>query len=377
MAARPATRNRQAPPAEARPRPPVRDFTGGAGFSIEWDVRPVYDFLFALSGDAGSTDDLPAADRAWLTDARASLPEDLRASVGRLFENELAIHVASFAVERPEIRTARQFVAALDAAGEAEISRSVVCDALHEPGLAEAIDRMTAGDSAALSDIERLLPEKGREERLALLAEPARTHHDVIAVLSAWADRFEPIEARIEAMLDRDYSSRAADRATLPPADLIEKTTGGIRWLGEPGVRRVILAPSFFSRPYNFLLGSTDWRFFGYPLADDALDAVDPLAPPQSVVRLHRALGDETRLRILKLLAGQDLYLTEIAQQLDLSKPTIKHHLSLLRAAGIVTITESGTVMYYSLRRPRLDDASSELKRFLTSMSEGSRPPNA
>src|SRR3954471_9198775 len=153
MAARPATRNRPAPPAEARPRPPVRDFTGGAGFSIEWDVRPVYDFLFALSGDAGSTDDLPAADRAWLTDARASLPEDLRASVGRLFESELAIHVASFAVERPEIRTARQFVAALDVAGQAETMRSVVCDALHEPGLAEAIDRMAAGDATAISDI--------------------------------------------------------------------------------------------------------------------------------------------------------------------------------------------------------------------------------
>ena len=68
-----------------------------------------------------------------------------------------------------------------------------------------------------------------------------------------------------------------------------------------------------------------------------------PLAPPPAVVRLHRALGDETRLRILKLLAGRDLYLTEIAQQLDLSKPTIKHHLALLRAAGLVTIIEAGT----------------------------------
>ena len=52
----------------------------------------------------------------------------------------------------------------------------------------------------------------------------------------------------------------AGDRATLGPFDLIEQTTGGIRWLSEPGVRRVILAPSYFARPYNFLLGSADWR---------------------------------------------------------------------------------------------------------------------
>ena len=91
----------------------------------------------------------------------------------------------------------------------------------------------------------------------------------------------------------------------------------------------------------------------------------DAFAPPPAVVRLHRALGDETRLRILKLLAGKDLYLTEIAQQLDLSKPTIKHHLALLRAAGLVTVVEAGNVVYYSLRRDRIEGASTDLARFL------------
>ena len=128
---------------------------------------------------------------------------------------------------------------------------------------------------------------------------------------------------------------------------------------------RVILGPSYFSRPFNFLMSARDWRFFGYPVADSALGPSDALTPPLSVIRLHRALGDETRLRILKLLASRDLYLTEIAQLLDLSKPTIKHHMIQLRSAGLVTITDSGSVMYYTLRRNRLDDASAEIKAFL------------
>lgn len=128
----------------------------------------------------------------------------------------------------------------------------------------------------------------------------------------------------------------------------------------------MVLAPSYFSRPYNFLLAGDDWRFFGYPVTDDAVEADDRLAAPAGVIRLHRALGDETRMRILKLLAGKDLYLTEISQQLDLSKPTIKHHLALLRAAGLVTIVEAGTVIYYTLRRDRIETASTELARFLT-----------
>ena len=83
-------------------------------------------------------------------------------------------------------------------------------------------------------------------------------------------------------------------------------------------------------------------------------------------MRLHRALGDESRLRILRLLAAGDLYLTEIAQALDLSKPTIKHHLAQLRAAGLVTITEEGSLTYYSLRRDRLGEVGDDLRRFIT-----------
>jgi len=348
-AGRPAARTTDAPA-----RPSVRDFTGGAGFSVEWDVRPVYDFLFSLSGDAGSTDDLPSADRTWLTEAKASLPKAVRAAALALFENEIGIHIASLAVDRPDIRTPEAFVAAVESLTPADLLRAIFTETPHEP------DEAAAEPSASASH-----PEPKRDHA-ALLRDPEGTHRDVVAVLRGWLTPFSSIGPRVIAMIERDHAMRATDRATLDDQDLIEKTTGGIRWLAEPGVRRVILAPSYFSRPYNFLLAGANWRLFGYPIADDALDVVDPLAPPQSVVRLHRALGDETRLRILKLLATRDLYLTEIAQQLELSKPTIKHHLALLRAAGLVTITESGTVMYYSLRRPRLDDASKELQGFLT-----------
>jgi DNA-binding transcriptional ArsR family regulator len=220
---------------------------------------------------------------------------------------------------------------------------------------------------AAIDELATRLPDDHQKGRLDLLRDPAGVHERIVTVLRGWQIPFSGIEDRVLAILERDYDDRAGDRQRLSPADLIETTTGGVRYLPEPGIGRVILAPSYFSRPYNFLMSARDWRLFGYPVADSALGPSDALTPPLSVVRLHRALGDDTRLRILKLLASRDLYLTEIAQQLELSKPTIKHHLAQLRSAGLVTITESGTVMYYSLRRNRLDDASDELKRFLVS----------
>lgn len=365
MAARPTTRRTPDRPAAALTRAAVRDFSGAGAYTIEWDVRPVFDFVFSLSEDAGSTDDLPAADRKWLADARASLPQDVRASVSRLFEHEVAIQVATFAVEHPDIRTPREFVDAIEAADPRDVVRSVLSEAFLTPGLPEMLERAIGGDKAVIAEVSELLPEWHREERLGMLLDPAGTHQAIVTALRGWLEVFEPISERIAALTERDYALRAGDRGSLKGVDLIERTTNGLRYLGDPGIRRVILAPSYFSRPYNFLLAGADWRFFGYPIADEALDAVDPLSPPLSVVRLHRALGDDTRMKILKLLAGRDLYLTEIAQQLELSKPTIKHHLALLRSAGLVTIVEAGSVMYYSLRRQRLDDASIELKRFL------------
>jgi DNA-binding transcriptional ArsR family regulator len=367
MAARPATKLVRERPAETGgPRPAVRDLSRGpASFRIDWDVRPAFDFVFSLWDDAGETDDLPAEDREWLAKHKTGMPAEVAAKFKRLFESGICVHVAVIAVDRPEIRTAKDLVAAVAEAPYRDVIRGIFDEGASEPQLAGLVDRAMDGDGEALAAIAEIVPDYKREPRLDVLREPERSVGELVDVLTHWADVFTPIEPRITDILHRDYDLRATDRETLAPVDLIERTTGGIRWLPEAGVRRVVLAPSYFSRPYNFLMNSADWRLFGYPVSDDALEASDPLAAPQAVVRLHRALGDETRLRILKLLAGRDLYLTEIAQQLDLSKPTIKHHLALLRSAGLVTITESGTVVYYSLRRNRLDDASADIKRFL------------
>jgi DNA-binding transcriptional ArsR family regulator len=377
MAARPATRRPLASPGASTVRPPVRDFTGGAPFVIEWDVRTAYDFLFSLSGEAGSTDDLPAGDRAWLTDARASLPQDLQPSVSRLFDTEVAIHTVPLVIERPEVRTSGDFLAALGDVSPADVVRAIIANFNDSPAVDELITRLQQGDTSVIAEIEECLPEHKRGAQMTIVRDPDGAYAEIMAVLEAWQKRFAEIEDRVKTMLDRDYDLRAGDRRSLSGSELIEKATGGIRWLPEPGVRRVILAPSYFTRPYNFLFSGQDWRFFGYPIADAALDGVDPLAPPQSVIRLHRAIGDETRLRILKLLSGRDLYLTEIAQQLELSKPTIKHHLALLRAAGLVTITESGTVVYYSLRREPLESASIDLRSFLVGPAgDGAKRPD-
>ena len=61
------------------------------------------------------------------------------------------------------------------------------------------------------------------------------------------------------------------------------------------------------------------------------------------------ALADPTRRKILTLLKVQDLNAGEIAEQFNMTKPSISHHLSILKQAGLVSAQKQGQNIVYSL----------------------------
>jgi DNA-binding transcriptional ArsR family regulator len=342
-------------------RAPVRSVGSGAALPMAFDVRTAFDFAMGLAVEVGEQDELPPQDRAWLEESRRSLP----AADGPALDDELCIFGAGLLVDRPDVTDAAGYVALLRATSGKEFANVVLADNLSDPGQRDDVAAALAGDHDASERLLACWPEHKHPWLAGLFGDAQGLIESVADRMAAWLPRYQEIEPRVRQIIERDVALRADERATLGPVELIERTTNGIRWLSEPGVRRVVLAPSYLVRPYNFTFTGGDWRIFIYPVSDTALEPHDPLAPPQGVLRLHRALGDDTRLRILRLLRDRDWYLTEIAERLELSKPTIKHHLAQLRAAGLVTLTEEGGLSYYSLRRERLDDASSELKRYL------------
>lgn len=69
----------------------------------------------------------------------------------------------------------------------------------------------------------------------------------------------------------------------------------------------------------------------------------------RSLTKLFRALGDETRLRIVALLAHGELCVCHIEKALELSQPNVSRQLAILRASGVVDARRDGSWMYYSL----------------------------
>ncbi len=81
---------------------------------------------------------------------------------------------------------------------------------------------------------------------------------------------------------------------------------------------------------------------------------------------LFKALNDTTRREILELLKKKDLTAGEIADKFSISKPSISHHLDLLKQAGLVESVKEGQYIYYSLNTTVMDEMVKWLIQFKT-----------
>ncbi len=72
--------------------------------------------------------------------------------------------------------------------------------------------------------------------------------------------------------------------------------------------------------------------------------------------KIFKALNDPTRRKILQLLREKDLSAGEIAEHFNMTKPSISHHLDLLKQAGLVSAEKKGQFIYYSLNTTVLDE---------------------
>jgi hypothetical protein len=81
----------------------------------------------------------------------------------------------------------------------------------------------------------------------------------------------------------------------------------------------------------------------------------------QALVQFLKALANESRLKLLGLLAGQERSVKELAEQLNLKEPTVSHHLARLQELGLVSMRPEGTIHRYRLQAATLHRLSRDL----------------
>ncbi|MBI2914482.1 MAG: winged helix-turn-helix transcriptional regulator [Firmicutes bacterium] len=85
----------------------------------------------------------------------------------------------------------------------------------------------------------------------------------------------------------------------------------------------------------------------------------------RELARVFRALGDETRLRILAELKHRQMCVCELAAALEVPQPTLSHHLGILRDVGLVKGERDGTWTYCSLEKQRFNECGLDFLHLL------------
>jgi biotin operon repressor len=193
-------------------------------------------------------------------------------------------------------------------------------------------------------------------------ADTAELKTHLIEVMTGWYEAvIKPGSGETLQVLKTDYDSKKKMKEKMEPEELVQWATGGVHYQPEPSVHRVLLIPQYIYRPWTIEADLEGTKVFYYPVANESLSPNDKYMPSDFLVQKHKALGDEIRLRIVKLLSEEDRSLQDITEQLQMGKSTIHHHLKLLRAAKIVEMNG----MKYSLKAGVIDLLFNELNQYL------------
>jgi ArsR family transcriptional regulator len=96
----------------------------------------------------------------------------------------------------------------------------------------------------------------------------------------------------------------------------------------------------------------------------------------KELVTVLKALGDEHRLKILQLMLDEEKCVCEIIEQIELSQPTISHHLKVLKNADIILDRKEGKWVIYRPNKEKINEFKSFFdNNFLEKILSTEYPP--
>jgi DNA-binding transcriptional ArsR family regulator len=275
-------------------------------------------------------------------------------------------YLLALAADAPAPRDAQTLIGALDQLPAEEVRRLLLGHRLetYRGGVPrETIAAAAEGDVVAARELldgclewqrapyEHVLGSDGGEMK-RLLARSFQGWYDTVLA---------PEERTTGRLLKRSALATRALAAQLPAEEVVDVATRGIRYLPEPGIRRILLVPHVVSRPWSIFTELGDTKIVCYGLLDSQVSGD---APPDPIVAAYKALGDETRLRLLRRLAMGPATLQELTELTGLAKSTVHGHLLVLRTGGLV-VADVSKKTGYRLRRETIAESAALLDSYL------------
>lgn len=213
----------------------------------------------------------------------------------------------------------------------------------------------------ALCDLQEREPALGR----ALLAYWDAIAPEVAACAGLLAKSAEEEQARLRQMDPLAFMCRFSDRISVAgDGEAIILHWGKGMRVPLADLARILFVPSAFCprRLMFYRVGPVQIFFYPALLEEPATAA----KAPEGLVLAFSALADPTRLRLLRLIAREDLPAQEMARRLGISESTVSRHLRTLVEAGLVARErQEGKYIFYGLNPARLEELAAGLKAYL------------
>jgi DNA-binding transcriptional ArsR family regulator len=222
--------------------------------------------------------------------------------------------------------------------------------------------------------------EEGAELAAVAFEDPGRLRDRLVALLERyWEEAFATEWARLESILRRAVAESEQHVAATGPLAFLESVPD-LRRDGDVLVRRsphehlveisperpLLLVPSAYVWPHVRVNCDPPWPPVVIYAAPFVLREAARHDVPTALVQTLRAAGDETRLRILKLVGERPRPTEELAPLVNLSEPALSRQLRILHEAGLVRPRRNGYYVLYALEREALEAMPGTLEAFLS-----------
>jgi DNA-binding transcriptional ArsR family regulator len=277
----------------------------------------------------------------WRSLARAMPAADVRTFEG--LGQHGTINLIGLALECPGPRTATDLVAYMAALPPEEVVRNAIGryrrTILRGIG-ADVIDAAVGGDEAAR---KRFMTASWADVPLwqkalrHLLGAPAdEVGLAIVSAFRHWNELvFAHEEARLAEAQEREVAALRAESASWSVDSLLRRVAPTLEYVPPSGIELVTVAPISSVRPIVLFLDHRMETIVLFATSDQPAAG----APPEQLVLLGKALGDELRLRTLRALAAGPRTLGELAVELGVPRTSLSYHIGILRAAGLIRHT--------------------------------------
>ena len=86
-----------------------------------------------------------------------------------------------------------------------------------------------------------------------------------------------------------------------------------------------------------------------------------------------KALGDENRVQIIKMLTGGELCACKILDAFNITQPTLSHHMKILTDCNLVNSRKEGKRTYYSINKKKFSEFKSAVSEFTCKTSNAKK----